>query len=171
MPRAKSLLLLAISSLLPLACLRDHCEGAQPIPVQGLPSSYTLTAGEYPDSIYVDGSLIVLVGRGGRKLASGLDGTCAHQAGPVDGGGCPTADWNTFSSEVKEGYPDLPSLGFGLGQACGTAMPAGCVHFFTIRDWGATNAVVQTLLNKIRDWDLGVCIGVIVSGQAVMCPA
>jgi hypothetical protein len=177
--------LLVATSGLP-ACLlnQDHCKDAKPTPVEGSQSSYTLKPGSYQgvtldspvvctDSFYIDGTFIALHGQGTRKFGFGVDSGCAHRPGSGSdgggGGGCSVVDWGTFTQQVSLALPSIDNFGGGLGNVCGISQPAGCMFFFSLRDWSQVNTVATTLLSKIAEWELGICVGVFVSGQAATC--
>lgn len=159
-------------------CQDDDCD-AKDIPVRGSASQFTLEPGDHQgvtlaapasckDDIYIDGHFIALEGSGTARIGYGLDGGCTP--GATDGGaGCSLVDWNTFISDVTQALPNVDGLSHGLGLACKYVQSLGCIHFFALRDWADADTVVLKVMEKIRQFDLGQCVGVVVSGQAVAC--
>jgi len=151
----------------------DKCEGGS-IPVLGTPADYHTAAGERPaltlhapcgnQTFYLDGHFIAMEGKGG---------TLWDFRNDLDGGVTPhtTIDREVFRAEVTAALSQrgIDAVG-GFGAACDAEAPACAYLYFAIRDWKLADAAVEVVMDKIAKWQIGECVGVLVSGEVVLCP-
>jgi hypothetical protein len=160
--------------------------------VRGSLADYTLPAGDHQgvtlsaparcdDTYHIDGHYITMRGHGFKALGIGTsgcrraDGSIATDGGATDGGAtdsgaaCQRIEWDVFRWEIARDLGNPTWLGTGMGIGCSGVKPAGCLYYFSLRDWAHANRVILTIMDYMRQLDLGACVTVIVSGQQASC--
>jgi hypothetical protein len=176
-------------------CLQsDDCK-AEPIPIEGSASDYTLQAGplgaitlhspmQCPSTEGFnqrgDARFIALEGKGVNGFELYGDGGCLAEEDA--GAGCGSVNWDQFAGDVvanvRKTHPSLRWLvHLRFGNEC-EPDPAisGCknnlrMFNFQTNDWRVINTLVGTLRESMEKEGLGECVGVLVSEIAVACPS